>query len=69
MDLIIKVTEHTLPSKQKKEILFEATRTCNWLKLDAGSMCVRFVTQLRPKWLNQVKYFAKANSPFIIFLH
>ena len=29
-------------------------------------MCVRFA---QPKWLNQVKYFAKANNAFTIFLH
>ena len=33
------------PPKQKREILFEATRTCIWLKLDVCSMCMRFATQ------------------------
>ena len=67
MDLI-KVIIYILPSKQEREILFEATRTCIWLKLYVCSMCVRFVTQLRLKWSNQVKYFAKVNSAFTIFL-
>ena len=64
-----KVIIYILPSKQKREILFEATRTCVWLKFHVCSMCVRFATQPRPKWLNQVKYFAKAISAFTIFLH
>ena len=29
-----KVIMYILPSKQEREILFEATRTCVWLKLD-----------------------------------
>ena len=29
---------YILPSKQEREILFEATRTCVWLKLDVCSM-------------------------------
>ena len=41
-----KVTMYILPSKQKRKMLFEATRTCVWLKLDVCSMCVRFATQL-----------------------
>ena len=36
-----------LPSKQEREMLFEATRTCVWLKLDVCSMRVRFATQQR----------------------
>ena len=36
---------YILPSKQEREILFEATRTCVWLKLDVCSMRVRFATQ------------------------
>ena len=59
-----------LPSKQEREILFEATRP--WLKLDVCSMCVRFATQQRDTsgLINhQLKYFAKANSTFTIFLH
>ena len=35
-----KVIMCILPSKQEKEILFEATRTCVWLKLDVCSMRV-----------------------------
>ena len=66
-----KVIIYILPSKQKrkKEILFKATRTYIyvWLKLDGCSMCARFATQPRPKWLRQVKYFAKANNAFAIF--
>ena len=42
-----KVIMYILPSKQEREILFEATRTCVWLKLDFCSMCVRFATQQR----------------------
>ena len=66
-----KVMMCLLPSKQKREILFEATRTCVWLKLDVCSMCLRFATHPRPKYSGlinrQVKYFAKARtalSPF-----
>ena len=62
---------YILPSKQEREILFEATRTCVWLKIDVCSMCVRFATQQRDTsgLINhQVKYFAKANSAFTIFL-
>ena len=29
---------YILPSKQEREILLEATRTCVWLKLDVCSM-------------------------------
>ena len=71
MDLI-KVIMYILPSKQEMEILFEAIRTCVWLKLDVCSMRVRFATQQRDTsgLINhQVKYFAKANSAFTIFLH
>ena len=67
-----KVIIYILPSKQEREILLEATRTCVWLKLDVCSMCVRFATQQRDTsgLINhQVKYFAKANSAFTIFLH
>ena len=66
-----KVIMYILPSN-KREILFEATRTCIWLELDVCSMCVRFATQQRNTsgLINhQVKYFAKANSAFTIFLH
>ena len=41
-----KVIMYILPSKQEREILFEATRTCVWLKLDVCSMRVRFATQV-----------------------
>ena len=34
------VIMYILPAKQEREILFEATRTCVWLKLDVCSMCV-----------------------------
>ena len=67
-----KVIMYILSSKQEREILFEATRTYVWLKHDVCSMCVRFATQQRDTsgLLNhQVKYFAKANSAFTIFLH
>ena len=59
-------------TKTEREILFEATRTCVWLKFDVCSMRVRFATQQRDTsgLINhQVKYFAKANSAFAIFLH
>ena len=67
-----KVTMYILPYKQEREILFEATRTSVWLKLDVCSMCVRFVTQRHnTSGLidHQVKYFAKANNVFSIFLY
>ena len=65
---------YILPSKQERDILFEATRTCIWLKLDVCSMHVRFATQQPERDTSglinhQVKYFAKANSAFTIFLH
>ena len=41
------VIMYILPSKQEREILFEATRTCVWLELDVCRMCVRFATQQR----------------------
>ena len=66
------VVMYILPSKQEREILFEATRTCIWLKLDVCSMRVRFATQQRDTsgLINHhVKYFAKKNSAFTIFLH
>ena len=61
-----------LPSRQEREIMFEATRTCVWLELDVCSMCARFATQQHNTsglTNHQVKYFAKANSTFTIFLH
>ena len=68
-----KVIMYILPSRQEREILFEATRTCVWfIELDVCSMCVRFATQQRDTsgLINhQLKYFAKANSAFTIFLH
>ena len=39
-----KLIMYILPSKQERETLFEATRTCIWLKLDVCSMYVRFGT-------------------------
>ena len=54
-----KIIRYILSSRQKREILFEATRTYVCSKLDVYSMCVRFATQLVPKWLN----------PFAFFLH
>ena len=56
-----KVIMYILPSKLKREILFEATRTRVWLKLDVCSMCVRFATQpnmyvrfaTQPNWFNR----------------
>ena len=66
------VIMYILPSKKEREILFEATRTCVWFKLDVCSRCVRFATQQHDTsgLINhQVKYFAKANSAFTIFLH
>ena len=66
-----KVIMYILPSRQEREILFEATRTCIWLELDVCSMCVRFAAQQRDisGLINhQVKYFTKANSAFTIFL-
>ena len=64
-----KVFMYILPSRQEREILFEATRTCIWSKFDVCSMCARFATQQRDTsgLINhQVKYFAKrtALSPF-----
>ena len=67
-----KIIMYILRSKQEREILFEATRTCVWFKLDVCSMRVRFATQQRDTsgLINHhVKYFAKANSAFTIFLH
>ena len=41
-----KVIMYILPSRQEREILFEATRTCVWLELDVCIMCVRFATYM-----------------------
>ena len=41
-----KVIMYILPSRQERELLFEATRACVWfIELDVCSMCVRFPTQ------------------------
>ena len=68
-----KVIMYILHSRQEREILVEASRTCVLLELDVCSMCVRFATQQRDTsgLINhhQVKYFAKSNSAFTIFLH
>ena len=63
------VLMYIFPLKQEREILFEATITCVWLKLDVCSMCVRFAAQQREisGLINhQVKYLPKrtALSPF-----
>ena len=66
------VIMYNFPSRQEGEILFEATRTCVWLKLAVCNMRVRFATQQRDTSSlidHQVKYFAKANSAFTIFLY
>ena len=39
------VIMYILPSRQEREMLFEATRTCVWSELDVCSMCVRFATK------------------------
>ena len=62
---------YILPFKQEREILFEATRTCVWLRLDVCSMRVRFATQQRDTsgLINhQVKYLPErtALSPFLL---
>ena len=67
-----KVIMYILPSKQEREILFQETRTRVWLKLYVCSMCLRLATQQHDTsgLINhQVKYFAKANNTFTIFLH
>ena len=43
-----KVIVHILPSKQKWEILFEATIKCIWLKLDVYNLCVRLQNNHEP---------------------
>ena len=49
-----KVIMFILPSKQEGEILFEATRTCVWLKLDVVQhACVICNTTARHKWFNK----------------
>ena len=64
---------YIVPSRQEREILFEATRTCVWLKLCLQHVCEIFNTTARRKCrgliYHQIKYFAKANSAFTIFLH
>ena len=64
-----KIIMYILPSKQEREILVEATRTCVWWKLNVCSMRVRFATQQRDTsgLINHhVKYLPKrtALSPF-----
>ena len=60
-----------LGSRKGKYCLKQLVRTCVWLKLDVCTMRVRFATQQRDTsgLTNHVKYFAKANSAFTIFLH
>ena len=48
-----KVIMHILPSRQEREILFEATRICIWLKPDVCSMCEICNTTARHKWFNK----------------
>ena len=69
-----KVIMHILPSRQEREILFEATRTCLWLKLCLQrQVCEICNTTARHKCrgfiYHQIKYFAKVTSAFTIFLH
>ena len=53
-----KVIIYILPLRKKGKCCFkQLEHACVWLKLDVCSICVRFRTQPRPKWLNQVKYF------------
>ena len=66
------VIMYILSSRQEREILFGATRSCVWLELDVCGMCLRFATQqhdISGLINHQVKYFAKANSAFTIFVH
>ena len=64
---------YILPSRRGREILFEATRTCVWLKLCLQHVCEIFNRAARHKCrgliYHQIQYFAKANSAFTIFLH
>ena len=62
-----KVIMYILPSKQEREILFEATRTCVWLKLNVCSMSVRFETPQRDTsgLINRhVKIFCQSEQRF-----
>ena len=45
-----KVMMYILSSKQEREILFEATRTCVWLKI----VCESCTTTARHKWFNKL---------------
>ena len=54
-----KLVMYILPSKQQKGILFKATRTFD-LQHNSDTSGIIY---------HQVKYFAKANSAFTIFLH
>ena len=51
----VHVIMYILPSRKEREIMFEATRTCVWLKLDVCSMCVRLATQQSRFIVNQFK--------------
>ena len=68
-----KVIMYILLSRQEREIWFEATRTCVWLKLCLQHVCEICNRTARHKCrgliYHQIKYFAKANSAFTIFLH
>ena len=44
-----KVIMYILPSRQEREILFEATRTCVWLKLCLQHVCEMCDTTARHK--------------------
>ena len=72
MDLIKQLCIFSPPGRKGKYCLKQLELTCIWLELDVCSMCVRFATQHRDTsgLINhQVKYFAKANNAFTIFLH
>ena len=63
-----KVIMYILPFRQEREILFEATRTCVWLKRDVCNMCMRFATQQRDSSgliYHQVKYFAEGMADLL----
>ena len=47
-----KVIMYILPSRQEREILFEATRTCIWLKLCLQHVSEICNTTVRHKWFN-----------------
>ena len=64
---------YIFPSRQEREILVEATRTCVWSKLCLQHVCEICNTTARHKCrgliYHQIKYFAQANNAFTIFLH